>query len=197
MKSKSILFIGIVMTTLNACSANDTGVMSFEECIKAGNPVMESYPKQCIHEGQKFTEGQILPEEIEKEAPPPPIGLPGETGTQKPCTREYKPVCGEVQVQCVKAPCPPLRTTFENRCLAENAGAKNIADGACVEEGPHLEGACLSFDGNWLEETQECEGMSQEQCSVLGGTYNECASACRNDPNAEICTMQCVQVCEF
>lgn len=161
-------------------------VTNFEECVAAGNPVMESYPRQCSHKGEIFTE------EIDVTPPVPTIPT-----DEKPCTREYMPVCGEVQVQCIKAPCPPIQTTFSNRCEAENAGATNIVEGVCVDEAPNLEGACLSFDGTWLSGTQECEWMSQEQCESLGGTFNECASACRNDPTAEICTMQCVQVCQF
>ena len=31
-------------------------VTNFEECAAAGNPVMESYPRQCIHEGIGYTE---------------------------------------------------------------------------------------------------------------------------------------------
>jgi hypothetical protein len=143
---------------------------------------MESYPRQCRHNDQLFVEKV---EAVE----------PG--GSDKPCTREFMPVCGEIQVQCVTTPCDPIQTTFANRCEAENAGATNIAEGACVDEEPNPEGACLSFDGNWLAETKECEGMAKEQCEALGGTHNECASACRNNPDAEMCTMQCVQVCQF
>lgn len=116
---------------------------------------------------------------------------------RKPCTREYKPVCGEVQVQCIKAPCPPLATTFSNKCEADNAGAKFLYEGECKDEKPNPEGACLSFDGNWLADFNECEGMSKDQCENLGGTYNECASACRHNPEAVVCTQQCVFVCEF
>jgi hypothetical protein len=47
------------------------------------------------------------------------------------CTDEYAPVCGLVQVQCVRAPCPPLLQTFSNRCVAEAAGATEIKGGAC------------------------------------------------------------------
>lgn len=57
--------------------------------------------------------------------------------------------------------------------------------------------ACLSENGNWIAEAEECEGMTKETCEELGGNFNECASACRNDPEAEMCTMQCVLVCEF
>lgn len=31
-------------------------VTNFEECVIAGNPVMESYPRQCRHEGETFIE---------------------------------------------------------------------------------------------------------------------------------------------
>ena len=34
------------------------------------------------------------------------------------CTMEYAPVCAEVQVQCVKAPCYPVKQTFGNTCSA-------------------------------------------------------------------------------
>jgi len=31
-------------------------VTNFEECIEAGNPAMESYPRQCRHGDQTFVE---------------------------------------------------------------------------------------------------------------------------------------------
>ena len=31
-------------------------VFDFASCVSVGNPVMESYPRQCIHNGQNFTE---------------------------------------------------------------------------------------------------------------------------------------------
>ncbi|MDD2907181.1 MAG: hypothetical protein PHH98_00935 [Candidatus Gracilibacteria bacterium] len=34
------------------------------------------------------------------------------------CTLEYAPVCAEVQVQCIKAPCFPVNETFGNACMA-------------------------------------------------------------------------------
>lgn len=39
-------------------------VTSFEECVSAGNPVMESYPRQCRSGGQNFTES--VGNELEK-----------------------------------------------------------------------------------------------------------------------------------
>ncbi|MBL7045593.1 MAG: hypothetical protein ISR99_00980 [Parcubacteria group bacterium] len=39
-------------------------VSNFEECVSAGNPVMESYPRQCRHEGENFVEN--IGNELEK-----------------------------------------------------------------------------------------------------------------------------------
>lgn len=42
--------------------SNQFNVTNFEECVAAGNPVMESYPRQCRHGKNSFTEeiGQIV-----------------------------------------------------------------------------------------------------------------------------------------
>jgi len=164
------------LTLLTGCH-HEEKINSFEGCIKAGNPAMESYPRQCNDGENTFTE-------VVK-------------NTQKPCTREYMPVCGEVEVQCFKAPCDPIKKTFPNKCEAENGNAKNIIEGICEKKTNNQEKDCLSASGNWLSESMECEGIGQETCETLGGTFNACASACRNQPDAEICTMQCVLVCEF
>jgi len=34
------------------------------------------------------------------------------------CTMQYAPVCAEVQVKCINAPCPPIQQTFWNSCTA-------------------------------------------------------------------------------
>lgn len=36
----------------------------------------------------------------------------------KACTREYAPVCGLVQIQCITTPCDPIPETFGNACSA-------------------------------------------------------------------------------
>lgn len=56
---------------------------------------------------------------------------------------------------------------------------------------------CEALGGEALEEFSECEGISQQACEDLGGEFLECESACRNNPEAEICTLQCVAVCSF
>jgi hypothetical protein len=188
MKKKSILIMLLILSialvivgcnesTENEEEKNIDKITSFEECVKAGNPVMESYPRQCTDGTNTFTE------EIKMKA----------------CTKEYNPVCGYIQIQCVTQPCEPIRTTFPNLCEAENANAQNITAGECKEKKDelNLKNECESFNGNWLEESKECTGINKTQCEELDGYFNECASACRNDPDAEICTMQCVIVCQF
>jgi len=54
---------------------------------------------------------------------------------------------------------------------------------------------CDRYDGNWLADHKECEYISPQQCSLMGGEFSECESACRHNPAAEICTLQCVLVC--
>jgi len=56
---------------------------------------------------------------------------------------------------------------------------------------------CEKAGGEWSDEFRECLGIDMDVCQNIGSVFNECASACRNDPKAEMCTMQCVQVCEI
>ncbi len=56
---------------------------------------------------------------------------------------------------------------------------------------------CSSVGGQWSEKVRECQGVTKNACESVGGQFAECASACRNDPNAQVCTMQCVQVCSI
>jgi len=49
------------------------------------------------------------------------------------CTMEYAPVCASVQVQCIKAPCPPIEQTFGNKCqMNANKHATFLHEGECV-----------------------------------------------------------------
>ncbi|OED48066.1 hypothetical protein ACH42_02745 [Endozoicomonas sp. (ex Bugula neritina AB1)] len=51
--------------------------------------------------------------------------------------------------------------------------------------GPENVLTCLSNpNGRWIEEKNECEQMGAQTCEELGGQFNECASACRNQPGA-------------
>lgn len=62
---------------------------------------------------------------------------------------------------------------------------------------PDISGECEVSGGTWLPEHNECEYTGQQWCDEKDGEWMECESACRHDPEAEICTMQCVPVCKF
>ena len=38
------------------CSVSNPEINSFDECVAADNPVMESYPRKCMADGKTFTE---------------------------------------------------------------------------------------------------------------------------------------------
>lgn len=50
----------------------------------------------------------------------------------KPCTKEYVPVCAEIKVECITAPCKPIKKTFSNMCVMRNSkNAKFLYKGSC------------------------------------------------------------------
>jgi len=50
------------------------------------------------------------------------------------CTMDYNPVCADVQVECIKAPCPPIKQTFGNRCtMNANPKATFLYTGECAK----------------------------------------------------------------
>lgn len=57
--------------------------------------------------------------------------------------------------------------------------------------------ACAAANGKWLADVKECEYVSKEWCDQQEGVFEECGSACRHNPDAEICTKQCVIFCKF
>jgi len=49
-----LIFIGLIVISLSFKS--EVIVDDFESCVKAGNPVMESYPRRCNHNGETYIE---------------------------------------------------------------------------------------------------------------------------------------------
>ena len=86
----------------------DGKVDNFKECVAAGNPVMESYPRQCTHNNQTFTE--IIENFCSNK----------ETG--EICMTLHDPVCGH-----------PLKETFSNSCFAcQNQEVVYWIQGECI-----------------------------------------------------------------
>ncbi len=132
----------ILLLILAGCSDMENDINSFEDCVEAGFPVMESYPEQCSDGKNTFT-------------------------------KQYTNLTD-------------TNGSSNNSDINENKTPNYTVESYCVEN-----------DGEWLEEFNECIFISEQVCTAGGGVFSECESACRNDPDAEICTMQCVQVCDF
>jgi hypothetical protein len=80
---------------------------------------------------------------------------------------------------------------------AQNAPVTKTPSSPIAQPKVDLAGLCAKEKGNWITEYQECEGVGADWCQTSKGQYDGCASACRHDANAQICTMQCVLVCSF
>ena len=77
-------------------------------------------------------------------------------------------------------------------------------DASYSEENPpqtinhtELEQKCTILGGTYLSKYHECEYIDTEACEIMSGTFNECESACRHDPSAEVCIDVCVPVCKI
>lgn len=84
------ILILAILVSMNLLKDNDTSsITTFEECVAAGNPVMESYPRQCRANEQTFVE------EIEGIAPYD-SGVEGVVSLGPTC-----PVMGEGDDSCM------------------------------------------------------------------------------------------------
>ena len=87
-----------------------------------------------------------------------------------------------------------------------SSSEENTLEGEVIVDNPEnvdlslinqAEEICLRNNGNWIKGFNECEGIAKPLCEEYGGMFESCGSACRNDPNAEMCTLQCVMYCDF
>lgn len=95
------------------------------------------------------------------------------------CTKEYRPVCGYVQVQCIKAPCYPVPQTFGNACEARAAHAINVTEGECdgtpYNRLAHTDWKLQSFNDGavTLEATLsfDSDSLSARVCNTKSASY--------------------------
>ena len=67
MRYTSILFIFLII--LSGCTVCETcTITNFEECIAAGNPILESHPRQCMDKTQNKTFVEEIPKDYLEQA---------------------------------------------------------------------------------------------------------------------------------
>ncbi len=117
-----------ICVTVCAYTCEFSKITSFNECVAAGNPVMESYPRQCRAGSELF---------VEKVAQPGSLGCTAEMRKGDVCTKIFKPVCAVVQIQCIRTPCSPVPESFSNACEAcHNSLVSSYKEGACPGPNP-------------------------------------------------------------
>lgn len=169
-----LLLLVLLLLALAAC-APAIPITSFEDCVAAGNPVMESYPRQCRAGDQLFVEEIDEPvQQTMKEFTTCPDERP------QACTREYRPVCAlrDNGVRCVTAPCASTdAVTAATDCTAcANETVLGHYPGACelnrfvICEDHSFTGfniTQLAVDNGWIC-TDICPGNYDEYTTQIG-----------------------------
>ena len=127
----SLLIVGCTPNQNQTPSSNQNNtnqpaveVFDFDSCVKAGNPILKSNPPQCRHDGITYIEKTTT---TSKEIKCQPSQRDAEV-----CAEIYQPVCAKVNIQCVKAPCPPINETFSSACHAcRNSLVESYIEGEC------------------------------------------------------------------
>lgn len=125
-------------------SSQTNEISNFEECVAAGNPVMESYPRQCAANGKTYVE------EIDEPIIPP--------GDDPACQN----LCGDgscQEVVCLAIGCPCAESA--SSCPQDCSSPEPIDDNSCAPKG-----SCES--GEACPSGTECSGLPAYGCYPIG-----------------------------
>ena len=142
-------------------------ITNFEECVSAGYPVGESYPRQC------FVDGKTFVEQLWRECSPL---------EDKSCTKDLQILCspdGKSKKQ-VAGSCS---------CGEDAKGLRALGWESCPAEKTDIIYFANPLYKGWTKEEM------QSHCKREGGTFNECGSACPD--SSETCIGVCAARCEF
>lgn len=130
-----LIMLASLLAIMSACQpGQQQEIDSFEQCVEAGNPVMESYPRQCNAGGENFIE------EVETPIPNPAPKFHECSEEEKEaeiCILVYDPVCGlaDNEIRCITAPCPSTdAVTYSNGCEACSSGVIGYYEGSCIDQ---------------------------------------------------------------
>lgn len=129
-KALLVFLLGLTLLIAACQKPVQQDITSFEQCVAAGNPVMESHPRQCRADGKLFVE------EIKEQKPIELVQCSEGQQEAQACTKEYRPVCALVDnnIRCITTPCASTdAATYGNKCEACSAKAYGYYQGACGE----------------------------------------------------------------
>ena len=178
----SVLFISGCLTDRgDECAASGV-VNNFDECIAAGNPAMESYPRQCMtRDGETFTE------EIEVHEEPIIGGDRDEYG----CLGSAGYTWNEDVGACIR--------TWElddNQKIAASLAVDEIKDTKSITIIEILTARCPGCFSVKLEEGEERNSYTVTIDNWLVTEYIVTVHTCTDaEKAAEMCTMEYVPVC--
>ena len=221
------MFFGLIIILLTGCDFldNEHIIVSFDDCVKNGGRIAESYPRQCFLGDQSFTEDlDVINSDKEKNS---------ENFDQEPLLESFvgKIIAlqngkdgstvtlhntnGKIINATVSIPNLGKNSDFNFSQLQigkiievsgetfmleneKNMIVKFATNKNSEEENPvGYAFLCKNVGGKWIAEHQECEGMSRENCDNFDGLFDACASPCRHDSSAQMCIQSCVLVCSF